>query len=104
MTNEAKKVNNGITEMVFIIDKSGSMAGLEADTIGGFNGMIEKQKREKEQENSGYKPCEKPGQEYIYTAKNTVIERVKELFADIPVGRAVCAGYFSYGSDFRGAG
>ena len=46
MTNEAKKVNNGITEMVFIIDKSGSMAGLEADTIGGFNAMIEKQKEE----------------------------------------------------------
>ena len=46
MTNEAKKVNNGITEMVFIIDKSGSMAGLEADTIGGFNAMIGKQKEE----------------------------------------------------------
>ena len=46
MTNEAKKVNNGITEMVFIIDRSGSMAGLEADTIGGFNSMIEKQKEE----------------------------------------------------------
>ena len=32
--------------MVFILDKSGSMSGLEADTIGGFNGMIEKQKKE----------------------------------------------------------
>ena len=42
----------------------------------------------------GYKPCEKPGQEYIYTAKITVIERVKELFADIPVGRAVCGDSF----------
>ena len=46
MTNETKKVGNGITEMVFIIDRSGSMAGLEADTIGGFNSMIEKQKEE----------------------------------------------------------
>ena len=32
------------TEMVFILDRSGSMHGLEADTIGGFNSMIEKQK------------------------------------------------------------
>lgn len=35
-----------MTELVFILDKSGSMSGLEADTIGGFNSMIEKQKRE----------------------------------------------------------
>ena len=35
-----------LTEMVFILDKSGSMAGLEADTIGGFNGMIARQKKE----------------------------------------------------------
>jgi len=36
---------NNITEIVFILDKSGSMAGLEADTIGGFNAMIEKQRK-----------------------------------------------------------
>ena len=35
-----------MTELVFILDRSGSMSGLEADTIGGFNAMIEKQKRE----------------------------------------------------------
>lgn len=40
-----EKINNNITELVFIIDRSGSMAGLEADTIGGFNSMIEKQKK-----------------------------------------------------------
>lgn len=34
------------TELVFILDRSGSMSGLEADTIGGFNSMIEKQKLE----------------------------------------------------------
>lgn len=38
-------MKNNITELVFILDKSGSMAGLESDTIGGFNAMIEKQKR-----------------------------------------------------------
>ena len=35
-----------LTEIVFILDRSGSMAGLEDDTIGGFNAMIEKQKKE----------------------------------------------------------
>ncbi|AEV28698.1 hypothetical protein SpiGrapes_0871 [Sphaerochaeta pleomorpha str. Grapes] len=33
-----------LTEIVFILDRSGSMSGLESDTIGGFNGMLEKQK------------------------------------------------------------
>lgn len=36
---------NNITEIVFILDHSGSMAGYEADTIGGFNATIEKQKK-----------------------------------------------------------
>ena len=35
-----------MTELVFILDRSGSMAGLEGDTVGGFNAMIAKQKRE----------------------------------------------------------
>lgn len=39
-----KKCPNGITELVFILDRSGSMSGLEADTIGGFNSTIEAQK------------------------------------------------------------
>ena len=37
---------NNITELVFILDRSGSMAGLESDTIGGFNAMLEKQKKQ----------------------------------------------------------
>ena len=37
---------NRLTEMIFILDRSGSMAGLESDTIGGFNALIEKQKKE----------------------------------------------------------
>ena len=37
-------MRKGLTEIVFILDRSGSMSGLEADTIGGFNSMIEKQK------------------------------------------------------------
>lgn len=39
-------MKNKLTELVFILDRSGSMAGLEKDTIGGFNSMIEKQKLE----------------------------------------------------------
>ncbi len=40
-----------LTEIVFVIDRSGSMSGLESDTIGGFNGMLKKQKAEKGQAN-----------------------------------------------------
>jgi uncharacterized protein YegL len=39
-------MNTKSTELVFILDKSGSMAGLESDTIGGFNALITKQKKE----------------------------------------------------------
>ena len=39
-------MRKNLTELVFILDRSGSMSGLEADTIGGFNGMIGKQKKE----------------------------------------------------------
>ena len=47
-------MRKNLTEIVFILDRSGSMAGLEADTIGGFNAMIEKQKGE-------------PGEAYVST-------------------------------------
>ncbi|MBE6041645.1 MAG: VWA domain-containing protein [Clostridiales bacterium] len=39
-------MKKGLTELVMILDRSGSMSGLEADTIGGFNSMIDKQKKE----------------------------------------------------------
>ena len=47
-------MQNHLTEIVFILDRSGSMSGLEKDTIGGFNAMIEKQRKE-------------PGEAYIST-------------------------------------
>lgn len=47
-------MKKNLTELVFILDRSGSMQGLEGDTIGGFNAMIEKQKKE-------------PGEAYIAT-------------------------------------
>ena len=39
-------MKKGLTELVFILDRSGSMAGLESDTIGGFNSVLAKQKKE----------------------------------------------------------
>lgn len=46
VTERRQDMKKGLTELVMILDRSGSMSGLEADTIGGFNGMIEKQKKE----------------------------------------------------------
>lgn len=45
MSNNENKIKNGITELVFILDRSGSMASLVEDTVGGFNAMINKQKK-----------------------------------------------------------
>lgn len=39
-------MKNNITELVFILDRSGSMSGLESDTVGGFNTLIKKQKKQ----------------------------------------------------------
>ena len=39
-----EKIKNNITELVFILDRSGSMAGLENDTMGGFNSLLKNRK------------------------------------------------------------
>ena len=39
-------MRKNLTEIVFILDRSGSMSGLEADTIGGYNSLIKKQKND----------------------------------------------------------
>ena len=44
-TKAVKEGESGITELVFILDRSGSMSGMEADTVGGFNSMIAEQKK-----------------------------------------------------------
>ena len=65
-------MKKGLTELVMILDRSGSMAGLEADTIGGFNGMIEKQKKE-------------PGEAYVSTV---IFASQSRMFHDrVPIGR-----------------
>lgn len=59
-------MNTNITELVFILDRSGSMHGLEADTMGGFNSLIEKQKKE-------------TGKAYVTTVLfDTSIERIHD--------------------------
>ena len=59
-------MKKNLTELVFILDRSGSMSGLEDDTIGGFNSMIQKQKRE-------------PGEAYVSTV---LFDNVSEVIHD----------------------
>ena len=65
-------MKKNLTELVFILDASGSMAGLEQDTIGGFNGMIEKQKKE-------------PGEAYVSTVIFASQSRV--IHDRVPIAR-----------------
>ena len=63
-------MKKNLTELVFILDRSGSMSGLEADTIGGFNSMIEKQRRE-------------PGEALVSTV---IFDNISEVIHDrVPV-------------------
>ena len=65
-------MKKGLTEVVFILDRSGSMCGLEKDTIGGFNSLIEKQKKE-------------PGEAYISTV---LFDDESQVIHDrVPVGQ-----------------
>ena len=65
-------MRKGLTEVVFILDRSGSMRGLEADTIGGFNSMIEKQSKEE-------------GEAYISTV--LFDDQSEVLYDRVPVGK-----------------
>ena len=72
-------MKKNLTELVFILDRSGSMAGLEGDTIGGFNAMIEKQKNE-------------PGEAYVSTVlfdnESSVIHDRVDIQKVAPMTRA----------------
>jgi len=65
-------MRKGLTEVVFILDRSGSMSGLEGDTIGGFNSMIEKQRKEE-------------GEAYISTVLFS--DRSEVLYDRVPVAK-----------------
>ena len=49
-------MKNNTMELVFILDKSGSMHGLEADTVGGFNSVIDEQKKTDRKDNQSPAP------------------------------------------------
>jgi len=65
-------MRKGLTEVVFILDRSGSMSGLEADTIGGFNSLIKKQKNEE-------------GEAYISTI--LFDDRTEVIYDRVPVAK-----------------
>ncbi len=65
-------MRKGLTEVVFILDRSGSMSGLETDTIGGFNAMIGKQQKE-------------DGEAYISTI--LFDDETEVLYDRVPVGK-----------------
>ena len=65
-------MKKNLTEVVFILDRSGSMSGLESDTIGGFNSMITKQKKEE-------------GEAYITTV--LFDDKIETLHDRIEIGR-----------------
>ena len=77
-------MKKNLTEMVFILDKSGSMSGLEADTIGGFNSMIERQRKE---------PGEALVSTVLFANESTVIhDRVDIRKVEPMTDRQYCVG------------
>lgn len=69
-------MKKGLTELVFILDRSGSMRGLESDTIGGFNAMLEKQKK---QEGDAYITTVLFDDKYELIHDRFPVNRVREL-------------------------
>jgi uncharacterized protein YegL len=65
-------MNNNLTELVFILDKSGSMNPLTNDTIGGFNSMIERQQKEE-------------GEAYVSTV--LFDDQSEVLYDRVPIGK-----------------
>lgn len=84
--NNIKETKNNITEIVFILDRSGSMRGLEEDTIGGFNSMIKKQKKE-------------DGKCYVTTVLfDSVVETIHDRVDLEKIGEMTDKDYFVRGS------
>ena len=84
--NNIKETKNNITEIVFILDRSGSMGGLEEDTIGGFNSMIKKQKKE-------------DGKCYVTTVLfDSVVETIHDRVDLEKIGEMTDKDYFVRGS------
>ena len=98
------KKTNDITELVFILDRSGSMGGLESDTIGGYNSMLKRQK-EAEGEVLVSTVLFNDRSEVIYDRVKRMIERQKEkygwefLFLGANIDAIGTAGRFGISAD-----
>ena len=77
-------MRKNFTEIIFILDRSGSMAGLESDTIGGFNAMIEKQKKQ-------------PGKAYVSTVLFDTSTTVLHDRAELNTVKPITADDYSAG-------
>lgn len=75
-TDPKGRARTETTELVFVLDRSGSMAGLEKDTIGGFNSMIE---RQREQPGRGLVTCVLFDHEVETIAERVPLDRVRKL-------------------------
>lgn len=73
-------MKNHRTELIFILDKSGSMAGLERDTIGGYNAMLKKQQEGPDQVFVTTDGMENASCEYAYPKINQMVRRQTEKY------------------------
>ncbi len=81
-------MKTGITELVFILDRSGSMNGLESDTIGGFNSMIDRQKKE---DSKVYVTTVLFDDELVFIHERCPIEQVTKLTKEVYFARGCTA-------------
>ena len=73
-------MRKNLTEIVFILDRSGSMSGLEQDTIGGFNSMINQQKNA---EGHRFKSCRSHLCRRGGTGRRTGLKILRDLYSRI---------------------
>lgn len=87
-------IEENITEVVFVLDRSGSMSGLESDTIGGFNSMLRKQKK---QEGKAFITTVLFDDEYQLLHDHLELSSVKELTEEDYYTRGTTALYDAVG-------
>lgn len=89
---------NNTTEIVFILDRSGSMSGLEKDTIGGFNSMVEKQKK---QDGDAYVTTVLFDHETVVLHDRLPLEKIKPMTNDDYTVRGCTALLDAVGSSIK---
>ena len=97
-TKETKAVETKINELVFVLDRSGSMSGLESDTIGGFNSMLRKQKKI---EGESYITTVLFDDRYELLHDHIGLDKVRELTEDDYYTRGCTALYDAVGKTIK---